>query len=81
MESAEENEVIESNVEGDYTKLSYEEIMGREFVTLEDAESFYMSYARHVGFGVENYLLKKTLTGVPHLRTWVCNKEGMRKEE
>ena len=80
-EGGEDNEVIESNVEGNYRNLRYEDVMGREFVTLDDAEAFYVSYARQVGFGVRRYSFKKTITGVPRLRTWVCRKEGKRNEE
>ena len=68
-------------IEGDYAQLTYEETMGRKFGTLEDPKSFYMSYARQVGFGVQRCSFKRTPAGVPWLRTWVCRREKKRNEE
>ena len=81
MEGGQANEGIGSNVHGNYGKLTHEDIMAMEFGTLEDAECFYMAYARQVGFGIQRYSLKKNVAGLPRLRTWVCHKQGRRREE
>ena len=65
----------------DYSKLTYAQILGREFITLEDAESFYLEYARQVGFAIRKESFKKFSDGVPRLRIFVCQREGKRRSE
>ena len=46
LEGGQANEGNGSNVDGDYTKITHEDIMAMEFATLDDAECFYVAYAR-----------------------------------
>lgn len=74
-------DVIPVTTELDYSKLSSDEILGREFLTLEDADSFYCEYTRKVGFSVRKNSFKRYTNGVPRLRILVCQTEGRRNVE
>ncbi|KAK4855716.1 hypothetical protein QYF36_010188 [Acer negundo] len=55
--------------------LTTSDVVGKEFDSLEQVESFYFNYAKVMGFSVRKYEVNK---GRIKLRRWVCNKQGYR---
>ncbi|KAF4388482.1 hypothetical protein F8388_012459 [Cannabis sativa] len=45
-----------------------------------DWHEFYKTYSQSIGFGVRCLDVKRKLGATPHVRKWVCSKEGLRCE-
>ncbi|BBH08825.1 hypothetical protein Prudu_021131 [Prunus dulcis] len=58
-----------------------EDVMGKEFKTIELAEEYYMSYAKGIGFSVRKDKLVRNAEGKICRRRWCCSKEGLRNEK
>ncbi|CAL2247213.1 unnamed protein product [Prunus armeniaca] len=58
-----------------------EDVMGKEFKTIELAEEYYMSYAKGIGFSVRKDKLVRNSEGKVCRRRWCCSKEGLRNEK
>lgn len=57
------------------------DVLGREFTTDEDADSFYCKYAKEMGFGVRRHNKRWKTKGVLIGRKWVCSREGYRPKK
>ena len=60
--------------------MTHSEIMDKEFTTLNDGESFYLAYAKEIGFAVRKRSLQRNAAGLPCYRVLVCQKQGSRDE-
>ncbi|CAL9020628.1 unnamed protein product [Prunus brigantina] len=58
-----------------------EDVMGKEFKTIELEEEYYMSYAKGIGLRVRKDKLVRNLEGKVCRRWWCCYKEGLRNEK
>ncbi|CAL2255653.1 unnamed protein product [Prunus armeniaca] len=58
-----------------------EDVMGKEFKTIELAEEYYMSYAKGTGFSLRKDKLVRNSEGKVCRRWWCCSKEGLRNEK
>ncbi|XP_050387982.1 protein FAR1-RELATED SEQUENCE 5-like [Argentina anserina] len=64
-----------------YDKLLSEDLIGVEFVTIEEAEDFYYAYAKSMGFDVRRDDKRtSSRTGRITIRSWVCSAEGQRRQ-
>ncbi|KAK3195642.1 hypothetical protein Dsin_026952 [Dipteronia sinensis] len=54
------------------------DFVGKEFDSVEQAESFYFNYAKVMGFSVRKDEVRHDDRGCIKLRRWVCNKQGHR---
>jgi hypothetical protein len=65
-----------------FDKLSSEDLIGKEFETVEEAETFYFAYAKAMGFDVrKDDKRSSTRTGRVTIRKWVCSAQGKRSEK
>ncbi|KAK9932835.1 hypothetical protein M0R45_020057 [Rubus argutus] len=65
-----------------FDKLSPEDLIGKEFETIEEAETFYFAYAKAMGFDVrKDDKRSSTRTGRVTIRKWVCSAQGKRSEK
>ncbi|KAL6184740.1 hypothetical protein ACLB2K_046140 [Fragaria x ananassa] len=80
-----QHEMPHSNLQNNgirYDKLSAENLIGVEFVTVEAAETFYYDYAKEMGFDVrKDDMRTSTRTGRVTIRKWACSAEGERQEK
>ncbi|CAB4309150.1 unnamed protein product [Prunus armeniaca] len=58
-----------------------EDVMRKEFKTIELAEEYYKSYAKGIGFSVRKDKLIRNSEGKVSRRRWCCCKEGLRKDK
>ncbi|KAK2652134.1 hypothetical protein Ddye_011990 [Dipteronia dyeriana] len=58
--------------------LTTSDVVGKEFNSLEQAESFYFNYAKVMRFSVRKDEIRHNDKGCIKLRRWVCNKQGYR---
>ncbi|XP_060963254.1 protein FAR1-RELATED SEQUENCE 5-like [Cannabis sativa] len=56
-------------------------MVGKEFLSIEQAEKFYFLYAKLIGFSVRKKLKRKNKSGVVNCRSWLCSSEGFRDEK
>ena len=64
-----------------FDKLSVDDVLGKEFKSIEEAEIFYFAYAKAMGFDVrkdDKYI--STRTGRVIIRQLVCSAQGKRRE-
>ncbi|CAB4320296.1 unnamed protein product [Prunus armeniaca] len=66
---------------GDMIAPRKEDVMGKEFKTIELAEEYYMSYAKGIGFRVRKDKLVRNSEWRVCRRRWCCSKEGLRNEK
>lgn len=64
-----------------FSELTHLDIMGMEFKTLDEGESFYLAYAKEIGFSVRKRSLQKNVSGMPCVRVLVCQKQGSRDKK
>ena len=62
----------------DFTCLNFAEIKCMKFKSIDEAERFYNTYAKGVGFSIRREG-GKTRRGIKRTKLWVCSKEGQRK--
>ena len=62
------------------SRFTHSDVMAMEFSTLDEGESFYIAYAKEIGFSVRKRSLQKNVRGVPCVRVLVCQKQGCRDE-
>ncbi|KAL3521820.1 hypothetical protein ACH5RR_014654 [Cinchona calisaya] len=60
--------------------MDYNQVMSMTFDTVEDAEFFYIIYARAMGFGVRKSDMKFYEDGSARYRKWYCCKQGERED-
>lgn len=53
-------------------------LLGREFVSEEEADTCYRDYARKIGFGVRRHNKRRNVNSKITGRTWVYSREGFR---
>ncbi|KAK0596068.1 hypothetical protein LWI29_012543 [Acer saccharum] len=56
-------------------------MMGKEFISVTDAEEFYTQYSYGMGFSTRKDRLCRDTHGLITVRRWVCSKEGYRSKE
>ncbi|KAK2634432.1 hypothetical protein Ddye_029224 [Dipteronia dyeriana] len=61
--------------------LKSSDMLGREFLSLNEAEVFYEKYAKVIGFNVRKDDKRTDKHGSVTLRRWVCAKEGYRPQK
>ncbi|XP_060958292.1 protein FAR1-RELATED SEQUENCE 5-like [Cannabis sativa] len=66
--------------------IEFSDFNGKEFLSIEQAESFYMIYSKIIGFGVrkkiKRELYSKEIEGlIVTNRSWVCSNEGYREKK
>ncbi|KAK9225674.1 hypothetical protein WN943_010718 [Citrus x changshan-huyou] len=76
-----ENEVNVDSNESALGRIETVDVLGREFTTDEDADSFYCKYAKEMGFGVRRHNKRWKTKGVLIGRKWVCSREGYRPKK
>ncbi|XAR48672.1 hypothetical protein NMG60_11031563 [Bertholletia excelsa] len=64
-----------------YVDLKPDEIIGKEFESIEKAYEFYCTYAKFNGFVVRKDDIGKNTRGEVIWRQYVCNKEGLRNKK
>ncbi|KAK9215764.1 hypothetical protein WN944_007770 [Citrus x changshan-huyou] len=64
-----------------YRGLKSMDIVGKEFVSEAEAESFFIEYARVMGFGVRRHNKRWNTKGMLIGRIWVCSKQGFRQKK
>lgn len=57
------------------------DMVGKEFDSLKQAELFYCTYSKVVGFSVRKDDLRRNKYGATILRRWVCSKQGQRPKK
>ncbi|KAK9940000.1 hypothetical protein M0R45_016678 [Rubus argutus] len=67
-----------NSVRENFAELTENDVVGREFATLEDAEKWYMTYGTALGFGTRLQMASKGFGRITRRRI-VCNKEGKRE--
>ena len=58
--------------------LQDRDMMGKEFISVIDAEEFYTQYSYGMGFSTRKDRLCRDTHGLITVRRWVCSKEGYR---
>ncbi|KAH9744126.1 protein FAR1-RELATED SEQUENCE 5 [Citrus sinensis] len=85
IEEEEENEVnnVSNTANSELTLRMIEtmDVLGREFVTDKEADSFFCKYAKAMGFGVRRHNKRWNTKGVLMGRKWVCSREGYRPKK
>ncbi|KAM5584244.1 hypothetical protein ABKV19_003882 [Rosa sericea] len=61
-----------------FKELTADDVVGREFPTVEDAERWYRMYGTAIGFGVRKQRVTRGIEGRVTRRRMVCCKEGKR---
>ncbi|KAM6571041.1 hypothetical protein CsatA_015121 [Cannabis sativa] len=66
--------------------IEFSDFNGKEFLSIEQAESFYMIYSKIIGFGVRKKIKReiysKEIEGlIVTNRSWVCSNEGYREKK
>ncbi|KAF4355912.1 hypothetical protein G4B88_011636 [Cannabis sativa] len=61
-------------------EITIEDIVGKALPPQNDWHEFYKTYSQSIGFGVRCLDVKRKLGATPHVRKWVCSKEGLRCE-
>ncbi|XP_062100041.1 protein FAR1-RELATED SEQUENCE 5-like [Humulus lupulus] len=61
--------------------IQFSDFERKEFVSIEQAESFYFLYAKMMGFSVRKKLKREDKKGILHIRSWVCSNEGFREQK
>ncbi|TXG60642.1 hypothetical protein EZV62_015215 [Acer yangbiense] len=61
--------------------LQATDIMGKEFISVTDAEEFYKKYSYRMGFSMRKDRVSRDTYGLITIRRWVCSKEGYRSKK
>ncbi|TXG63610.1 hypothetical protein EZV62_010604 [Acer yangbiense] len=61
--------------------LQVSDIMGKEFISVTDAEEFYKKYSYGMGFSVRKDTLSRDTHELITIHGWVCSKEGYRSKK
>ncbi|KAK0581374.1 hypothetical protein LWI29_013012 [Acer saccharum] len=61
--------------------LQDKDMMGKEFISVTDAEEFYTQYSYGMGFSTRKDRLCRDTHGLITVRRWVCSKEGYRSKK
>ncbi|KAF4404758.1 hypothetical protein G4B88_006144 [Cannabis sativa] len=72
--AAEKLEIFKDPIE-----LVREDLVGKQFLTFEDAEFFIHQYSNMIGFSLRKGKVKRQFGGAIKYRQWVCSKEGHRE--
>lgn len=72
-------EFLKIEKEPEHIELS--DLQGKEFVSFDQAQSFYYLYAKMMGFSVRKKLKRMDKNGVLCNRSWVCSNEGFREKK
>ncbi|KAI9157372.1 hypothetical protein LWI28_021497 [Acer negundo] len=65
----------------EFTSLQPTDVIGKEFASIEDAESFYNNYSKFVGFSTRKDEKRRDKQDVITIRRWVCSKQGYRAQK
>ncbi|KAK3222460.1 hypothetical protein Dsin_009485 [Dipteronia sinensis] len=65
----------------EFTSLQPDDVIGKKFASIEDAESFYNNYSKFVGFSTRNDEKRHDKQSVITIRRWVCSKQGYRAQK
>ncbi|KAL5579122.1 hypothetical protein UlMin_011564 [Ulmus minor] len=68
-----------ANIGKDPSDLLEEDMVGVEFKSVEEAESFYHIYSKIIGFSVRKNQCRKNQAGIVTTRSWCCSNEGFRR--
>ncbi|KAK2658176.1 hypothetical protein Ddye_004709 [Dipteronia dyeriana] len=66
---------------GQFLSLQPTEVIGKEFGSVADAESFYNNYSKAVGFSTRKDEMRCDRQGVITRRRWVCSKQGYQAQK
>ncbi|KAK3222098.1 hypothetical protein Dsin_009123 [Dipteronia sinensis] len=70
---------LEDSIE--FTSLQPGDVIGKNFASVEDAESFYNNYSKFVEFNTRKDEKRRDKQGVITIRRWVCSKQGYRAQK
>ncbi|WCJ39766.1 FRS (FAR1 Related Sequences) transcription factor family [Euphorbia peplus] len=74
------NEVMEFlDIEKDARSISSPDLNDKEFVSIDQAETFYMLYAMQLGFSVRRKERRVNTKGLVVNRSWVCSNHGFKE--
>ncbi|KAK0586913.1 hypothetical protein LWI29_014328 [Acer saccharum] len=65
----------------EFLSLQATDIMGKEFISVTDAEEFYKKYSYCMGFSMRKDRVSRDTHGLIKIRRWVCSKEGYRSKK
>ena len=72
---------VDDLLQCDVIRLQEKDIMGKEFISVTDAEEFYNKYSYGMGFSTRKDRLSRDTHGLITIRRWVCSKEGFRSKK
>ncbi|KAK3222743.1 hypothetical protein Dsin_009768 [Dipteronia sinensis] len=67
-------------VHSEVIALQVSDIVGKEFISVTDAEDFYKNFSCGMGFSMRKDRLCRDTHGLITIRRWVCSKEGYRSK-
>lgn len=70
-----------SNINKDPKELLEEDIVGFQFNSIEEAETFYRIYSKAYGFSIRKNEVKKNKSGMVVVRSWCCSNAGFRQKK
>ncbi|KAL5546355.1 hypothetical protein UlMin_006042 [Ulmus minor] len=68
-----------ANIGKDPSDFLEEDIVGVEFKSVEEAESFYHIYSKIIGFSVRKNQCRKNQAGFVTTQSWCCSNEGFKR--
>ncbi|KAK0608530.1 hypothetical protein LWI29_031964 [Acer saccharum] len=68
-------------LDSELVSLQATDIMGKEFISVTDAEEFYKKYSYCIGFSMRKDRVSQDTHGLITIRRWVCSKEGYRSKK
>ena len=71
-------QTVDDLLQSELISLQGTDIIGKEFISVTDAEEFYNKYSYVMGFSMRKDRLCRDTHGLITIRRWVCSKEGYR---
>ncbi|KAK3222372.1 hypothetical protein Dsin_009397 [Dipteronia sinensis] len=68
-------------VHSEVITLQFSDIMGKEFISVTNAEDFYKKYSYGIGFSMRKDKLCRDTHELITIHRWVCSKEGYRSKK
>ncbi|KAK0571734.1 hypothetical protein LWI29_020768 [Acer saccharum] len=75
------NDPTDDLLHSELLSLQATDIMGKEFISVTDAEEFYKKYSYCMGFSMRKDRVSRDTHGLIKIRRWVCSKEGYRSKK
>ena len=74
-------QTVDDLLQSELISLQGTDIIGKEFISVTDAEEFYNKYSYVIGFSTRKDRLCRDTHGLITIRRWVCSKEGYRSKK